>query len=65
MGKSARIEVSREVVATMLATVADTRNALPRIFDGEAFEQGQRVQQLMTKLLDVEIALEQLCPRQD
>lgn len=65
MSKSVRIEVSREVLETMLATVCDTRNALPTVFEGEAFEQGQRLQRLMTKLLDVELALESLCPRQD
>jgi hypothetical protein len=64
VSKSDRISVSREALETMLAAVATTRNAMPTVFNGEAFEQGQTLQRLMTKLLDVEIALEALCPPQ-
>lgn len=61
MSESDRIIVSREVLQTMLAAVNETRQAIPEVFTGEAFEQGQKTARLTTRLLDVSIALEALC----
>lgn len=64
MSKSDRIPVSREVLDTMRAAVTETRDALPDLFLGEPIEQGQLLEQLRTRLLDVSIALDALCSRQ-
>lgn len=64
MSKSEGIVVSREVLETMLEAVTGTREALPTVFAGEPFEQGQKAQRLITKLMDIQIALEALCARQ-
>lgn len=64
MSKSVGILVSGEVLETMLEAVTGVREALPTVFVGEPFEQGQTAQKLMRKLLDIQIALEALCSRQ-
>lgn len=63
MSKSVGIEVSREVMEIMLRTVSETRDSLHGTFPEDPWEQGRFLEQLATKLLDVQIALEMLCNR--
>ncbi len=64
MSKSDRINVSREVLTTMLEAVMQCRLELLKPPPTDAFEHGQQLAGLSTKLMDVSIALEDLCSRQ-
>lgn len=63
MSKSDRIDVSREVLETMTAALAEVRRHIEHVFDGEPFEQGQTQQCALTRLMDLEIAVDTLCAR--
>lgn len=64
MSKSDRVLVSREVLETAHRAIVDSRQLLQDAFLQDPFTAGQMEQQALTKLLDIQIALEALCPPQ-
>ena len=64
MSKSDAILVSREVLDTMRDAVTYCRDQLLGPVPANPSEHGRQLGQLTTKMLDVQIALEALCPPQ-
>jgi hypothetical protein len=64
VSKSDRIDVSREVLETMLRAVAETRESVASVFAGDYVEQGRYQQRALDRLLDIRLSLEALCPPQ-